>query len=188
MLCFRNSDHGHPIRGHSKLLSRIQNADAFGYRLHRVHSHRAGRRKQRKISVVIGTTSLNQKSKTVRPNAISITNMPPSLADVTLTDPPNGCNPSNLIVLRLQKSDCQLCLCVFNAQSVGPRAKRSAICDFVRDHDVDVCLITETWLRRCGDEAKCRDLTPPSQATRYTRFLVQTPPPPGDRLAVASLS
>ena len=77
---------------------------------------------------------------------------------------PQGSNLTNLITVPLQDSATlpnQLCLCVFNARSVGTFSKRSAICDFVRDHDVDVLLLTETWLRQSGDEAKCADLTPP---------------------------
>ena len=125
----------------------------IGYHLPRLRSHRAGRRKQRKIDVVIGTVSDTPKLR----------RLASTLCDVTLPPPPRGSNLSNLITVPL-RSDVpsnKLTFCNFNAQSVGPRAKRSAICDFVRDYDVDVCLITETWLRQSGDEAKCRDLTPP---------------------------
>eukprot|EP00745_Piridium_sociabile_P012062 TRINITY_DN18726_c0_g1_i1.p1 TRINITY_DN18726_c0_g1~~TRINITY_DN18726_c0_g1_i1.p1 ORF type:complete len:1158 (-),score=142.61 TRINITY_DN18726_c0_g1_i1:196-3669(-) len=91
---------------------------------------------------------------------------PPSIvSDVTPMPPrPQGCNLSNLVVIPLQDSATlpkQLCMCVFNAQSVGKSSKRSSITDFIRDHDVDAMLLTETWLRQSGDEAKCSDLTPP---------------------------
>ncbi|XP_070208070.1 piggyBac transposable element-derived protein 4-like [Littorina saxatilis] len=69
----------------------------------------------------------------------------------------------NLIVIPLQRTDQpnQLCLCQFNAKSVGQSRKRTAITDFIVDHDVDIMFITETWLRESGDESKCADLTPP---------------------------
>ena len=48
-----------------------------------------------------------------------------------------------------------------NAQSTGKSKKRTAICTYICDKNVDVMLLTETWLRSAGDEAKCEDLTPP---------------------------
>ncbi|KAL8578398.1 hypothetical protein ACOMHN_014897 [Nucella lapillus] len=39
--------------------------------------------------------------------------------------------------------------------------KRTDICSFINDNDVDILLLTETWLRSAGDEAKCADLSPP---------------------------
>jgi exonuclease III len=60
----------------------------------------------------------------------------------------------------------------FNAQSVGPAIKRTAINDFVLDNDIDMLLLTETWLRSSGDEAKCTDLTP----TGYKLHSVPRPP------------
>ncbi|KAL8587955.1 hypothetical protein ACOMHN_060067 [Nucella lapillus] len=52
-------------------------------------------------------------------------------------------------------------VCLFNAKSVGVARKRTAIMDFLADHDVDVMVLTETWLKDSGDESKIADLTPP---------------------------
>lgn len=53
-----------------------------------------------------------------------------------------------------------VCIVSNNAQSVTKSSKRSSILDFIHDHDVDVMLLTETWLCQSGDESKCSDLTP----------------------------
>ena len=47
-----------------------------------------------------------------------------------------------------------------NAQSVRQPENRVSICDFTCDVDVDIHIITETWLNSSGDEAKCIDLAP----------------------------
>ncbi|KAL8568596.1 hypothetical protein ACOMHN_006257 [Nucella lapillus] len=39
--------------------------------------------------------------------------------------------------------------------------KRTDICSFINDNDIDILLLTETWLRSAGDEAKCAGLSPP---------------------------
>ncbi|KAL8583731.1 hypothetical protein ACOMHN_000352 [Nucella lapillus] len=76
---------------------------------------------------------------------------------------PSRANLQNLIKVPLQSSDLpnQLCVCLFNAKSVGVARKRTAIADFLADNDVDVMVLTETWLRESGDESKIADLTPP---------------------------
>ncbi|KAL8560353.1 hypothetical protein ACOMHN_006084 [Nucella lapillus] len=90
---------------------------------------------------------------------------PPSSPDVSLcsTARPSRANLQNLIKVPLQSSDLpnQLCVCLFNAKSVGVARKRTAIADFLADHDVDVMVLTETWLKESGDESKIADLTPP---------------------------
>ncbi|KAL8578959.1 hypothetical protein ACOMHN_001921 [Nucella lapillus] len=90
---------------------------------------------------------------------------PPSSPDVSLcsTARPSRANFQNLIKVPLQSSDLpnQLCVCLFNAKSVGVARKRTAIADFLADHDVDLMVLTETWLRESGDESKIADLTPP---------------------------
>ena len=103
-------------------------------------------------------------------------NVPSSdLCDVTSPSPSRGRDTSNLITVPLQRPNKQLLLCLFNAQSVGNSKKRSAICDFIREHDVDILLLTETWLREIGDEAKCRDLTPPGyKLFSFPRFQQNT--------------
>ncbi|KAL8605250.1 hypothetical protein ACOMHN_031191 [Nucella lapillus] len=76
---------------------------------------------------------------------------------------PSRANLQNLIKVPLQSSDLpnQLCVCLFNAKSVGVARKRTAIADFLADHNVDVMVLIETWLKESGDESKIADLTPP---------------------------
>ena len=45
-----------------------------------------------------------------------------------------------------------------NAQSC--RNKVSDLNDFVIDHDIDILLLTETWLKELGDEAQKAEMTP----------------------------
>ena len=54
-----------------------------------------------------------------------------------------------------------LLLSLFNARSVSTSRKKTEICNFIIDNDVDIMFLTETWLRPSGDEAKCADLAPP---------------------------
>ena len=51
-------------------------------------------------------------------------------------------------------------LALFNAHSIGDRSKRIIIKEFLFDEDIDILVITETWLRTTGDEVKLRDITP----------------------------
>ena len=124
---------------------------SLGYNLPRRRSCRGGRRKRHRTEVINSTRPLH-------PAAV-----PP---DATPRHPrPLGCNSSNLIAVPLQNCDTlpnQLCVCLFNAQLVDNSKKRSEICSFISDNDADVILLTETWLRESGDDAKCRDLTPPA--------------------------
>ena len=57
-----------------------------------------------------------------------------------------------------------------NAQSVGPKEKRTEIVELVKDECVDILFLTETWMKSHGDESKCVDLTP--RATSCGPFLV----------------
>jgi hypothetical protein len=63
-------------------------------------------------------------------------------------------------------SSSQLLVCAFNAQALGQSEKRTAICTFIADNDVDVMLLSETWLRSSGDEAKLKDLAPPGYSVQ----------------------
>ena len=54
-----------------------------------------------------------------------------------------------------------LLVCLFNARSVGTSRRRSDISTFIQDNNIDIMLLTETWLRPAGDEAKIADLAPP---------------------------
>ena len=54
-----------------------------------------------------------------------------------------------------------LLVCLYNARSVGTSRRRSDISTFIQDNNIDIMLLTETWLRPAGDEAKIADLAPP---------------------------
>ena len=146
-----------------KLISRLKDL-SIGYRLPRYRSSRGGTRKRRQIPVVISQRRSN--------NIISPASNPdpsPTFPDV-LT--PSTCasrvNLQNLIAVPLQGPGFpnQLCICHLNAQSVcgnalKTRQKRTAIADFIADHDVDIMIVSETWLREFSDESKCADLRSP---------------------------
>ncbi|KAL8583091.1 hypothetical protein ACOMHN_008529 [Nucella lapillus] len=121
--------------------------------------------KRRQIPVVVSQRR-SQDNTLFLPDCVPCTTpTPPSSPDMSLcsTARPSRANLQNLIKVPLQSSDLpnQLCVCLFNAKSVGVVRKRTAIADFLADHDVDVMVLTETWLKESGDESKIADLTPP---------------------------
>ena len=100
----------------------------IGYHLPRVRTHRAGRRKQRKISVVVGGDFVGKSNKASR-----IVNF------------------KNLIRVPITRFDSvhstDLSVALFNAQSVGQRVKRSAVSEYILSNGTDILCVTETWLR-----------------------------------------
>ena len=52
----------------------------------------------------------------------------------------------------------------FNAQSLGPccQDKRILVNEFIRDNDIDIMFIQETWFNPTGDEGLCSELAPPN--------------------------
>ena len=86
---------------------------------------------------------------------------------VTTSQPPRSalrCVPlRQLLHILLSSSSAEntLLVCLFNARSVGTSRRRSDISTFIQDNDIDIMLLTETWLRPAGDEAKIADLAPP---------------------------
>ena len=65
------------------------------------------------------------------------------------------------IPLSSSPAENTLLVCFFNARSVGTSRRRSDISTFIQDNDSDIMLLTETWLRPAGDEAKIADLALP---------------------------
>ena len=51
-------------------------------------------------------------------------------------------------------------MCLFNAQSVGQAKKRDLIADYIVEKEIGVLVLTETWLRPCGEEPKCMQIIP----------------------------
>ena len=72
----------------------------------------------------------------------------------------------NLIYIDAKKQDTRSSVCVFNAQSVGPRDKRTEIVEFICDECIDIMFLKGTWITSHGDEAKYADLTPPGYSLR----------------------
>ena len=84
------------------------------------------------------------------------TSQPPrsALRCVPLTD---SCFTSPLVLPQPKT----LIVYLFNARSFGTSRRRSDISTFIEDNNIDIMLLTETWLRPAGDEAKIADLAPP---------------------------
>ena len=87
---------------------------------------------------------------------------------VTTSQPPRSalrCVPPHrqLLHIPLSSSSAENTLLVglFNARSVGTSRRRCDISTFIQDNNIDIMLLTETWLRPAGDEAKIADLVPP---------------------------
>ena len=63
---------------------------------------------------------------------------------------------------------------LFNARSAGTAQKRTEICNFVQDQNIDIVFLTETWLTAKGDEAKCADMCPAGTVSSLSHdFLVE---------------
>ena len=65
------------------------------------------------------------------------------------------------IPLSSSSAENTLLVCLFNARSVDSSRRRSDISTFIQDSNINIMLLTETWLRPAGDEAKIADLAPP---------------------------
>ena len=65
------------------------------------------------------------------------------------------------IPLSSSSAENTLIVCLFNARSIGTSRRRSDTSTFIQDNDIDIMLLTETWLRPAGDEAKIADLASP---------------------------
>ena len=51
-------------------------------------------------------------------------------------------------------------IATYNAQSLGPEEKRIAVTEFIRDSNLDILFIQETWFKPKGDEGKVSSLPP----------------------------
>ncbi|XP_076449509.1 uncharacterized protein LOC143285944 [Babylonia areolata] len=72
----------------------------------------------------------------------------------------------NVIAINGRHQDTRMTVGLFNTQSVGSKSKRTQIVDFIKDENMDVLFLTETWLKTSGDESKCADLVPPGYKLR----------------------
>ena len=78
----------------------------------------------------------------------------------------NSCNLIHVPLLSPKTQSRGRTVALFNARSVGTPEKRTEMSSFILDNDIDLLFLTETWLRPCGDEAKCADLAPSGYAVK----------------------
>ena len=76
-----------------------------------------------------------------------------------------GSNHNNLISIKTVNQhnySSTLKICSFNAQSLGPccQQKRILVNEFIKDNEIDIMFIQETWFRQSGDEGLCAELAP----------------------------
>ena len=117
----------------------------IGYRLPKMRTHRAGRRKQNPIRIIDNINSLSTQTNFTHPNS-------------TATGRSDNHRHRDLISVSLQpdsqSSNTGFRIALFNAQSVGSSEKHAKISTFVSDNGIDLLFITATWLNPRGDEAK----------------------------------
>ena len=134
-------------------------------------SRRGGKNERRKIKVIVGfRDQLSSDSSSSPTPCQHTTSVPPSsppsdrddLSASSLSAPLRPPHRQLLhIPLSSSSAENTLLVCLFNARSVGTSRRRSDISTFIQDNNVDIMLLTETWLRPAGDEAKIADLVPP---------------------------
>ena len=134
-------------------------------------SRRGGKNERRKIKVIIGFRDRLSSDSSSSPTPCQhTTSVPPSsppsdrddLSASSLSAPLRPPHRQLLhIPLSSSSAENTLIVCLFNARSVGTSRRRSDISTFIQDNNIDIMLLTETWLRPVGDEAKIADLAPP---------------------------
>ena len=91
--------------------------------------------------------------------------LPPNDRDRTNSSLSAPVRPTRRQLLRIPlysfSTENTLLVCLFNARSVGTSKRRSDTSTFILDNNIDIMLLTETWQRPAGDEAKIADLAPP---------------------------
>ena len=134
-------------------------------------SRRGGKNERRKIIVIVGFRDRLPSDSSSSPTPCQLTiSVPPSsppsdhddLSASSLSAPLRPPHRQLLhIPLSSSSAENTLLVCLFNARSVGTSRRRSDISTFIQDNNIDIMLLTETWLRPAGDEAKIADLAPP---------------------------
>ena len=137
----------------------------IGYRLPKMRTHRAGRRKQNPIRIIDNSRSDNINALPLSSQTTGT--LPNSTAATGLSD---NHRHRDLISVSLQPDsqsfNAGFRTALFNAQSVGSSEKRAEISTYVSDNGIDLLFITETWLNPRGDEAKIADLAPSGYSAR----------------------
>ena len=86
----------------------------------------------------------------------------------------NNINFSNLINIPVIKDNSfyskSMNFGLLNARSVRKKDKADEINEFIIDHSLDICTITETWLSSCDEKEKvvCGELTPSGYTLLHT--------------------
>ena len=57
-----------------------------------------------------------------------------------------------MIYPQCENSNKLFTVCVFNTQAVRPRGKCTEVIEFIRDQDVDMMFLIETWMKTQGGE------------------------------------
>ena len=127
----------------------------IGYHLTKRRSTRGGRRKRRKIEVIVSNRHDCVDNSQFHNN---------TEGDVTLQRPRPNLVPVPMSTKEKVDNSFskQLRIGTFNAQSLGPTVqhKRVAVAEFVKDNNVDILFIQETWFREKGSENLVNELAP----------------------------
>ena len=129
---------------------------------------RAGKNKQRNIKVVTGAKSnISHNTPSCHHRGVNTSNLVyPSCVPEVITSmrspkqTTGSVNPTNLRHIKCDSTTCgnYAHMCLLNAQSA--RNKTDLICDYIAEKHIDLCLITESWLRSTDSVLK-GELTPP---------------------------
>ena len=163
-------------------------------------SRRGGKNERRKIKVIVGfRDQLSSDSSSSPTPCQHTTSVPPSslpsdredLSASSLSAPLRPPHRQLLhIPLSSSSAENTLLVCLFNARSVGTSRSRSDIYTFIKDNNVDIMLLTETWLRPADDEAKIADLARPGYSVfdQFSDFLEHSDNLPGKTLLMGDFN
>ena len=133
----------------------------IGFHLVSRRSCRGGRRKNRK-SISVITSNPRDKSFCQPIDSepwtadIFFSDLQPVRRHVTSSNLTRVTSVSNQNNNNLTRGNLRVAS--FNAQSLGPEDKRIAVTEFVKDWDIDILFVQETWLNPKGDESKIASL------------------------------
>ena len=136
----------------------------IGYHLSSRRSCRGGRRKYKKIPVILSRTFTNPTPIEAEPwTADIVVDKSHDLDRMT-----RHVTKSNLSRITFSSTSQNinilprgyLHIATYNAQSLGPDDKRTEVAEFIRDSDLDIVFIQETWFKPKGDEGKVDSLAP----------------------------
>ena len=133
----------------------------IGYHLASRRSCRGGKGRPRKIPVISSSTRQHRTFTFVdtepwTADLVGVSDLRPR--HVTHKNLSRIASGENKNKQNLSKGNLRVAS--FNAQSLGPEEKRTAVREFVQDWDIDLLFIQETWFKPKGDEAKAVSLAP----------------------------